>query len=235
MSDSKNIFENRFNRFYCERKEFVLDYLSAQLQMLREDFIYYRKSKKLDSFEPFDRNIRHSYNKLLWKLKPNLSPIVKTNKDYFEARKQIFADYYNWIYNSKRTWNTEKKIKYFGETATYDVNEVRVHAKKIEVVHVFKPKLEPIKSVLFRTYLEVYVKCYFDFCQKHSCFNDSEIIRISPDNISISKSKDEFGYYCLEIKAMILIFQKSVNLKVLKINIKQNKDRVKGLFYNKGK
>jgi hypothetical protein len=230
MSACDNIFKRHFERFYCTKEYYANDYLTIALKRLREDFIRYRKTRRFDSFEPSCFEIKESYNRLLWKLNPNLTPIVKTNKDYFEARSQIFADYYNYLYESKRIYSNKTKKTYFGNTVDYAVNEIKIHKKKVEIIHIFKPKLEPIKSVLFRSYLEIYVKCYFDFCQKHNCFHIIDLIKVSPDKIVMSKNRDESGFYCYEIKNMIMIFNSSANVNILKNLIKKNKDEVKRLF-----
>lgn len=216
-----------FFRHYSigEKMDYLDDVLLNLLRELRHNFAYHLENRGLDNdFKMVLAKTKHAYNFFTWIIKFRQGGVVAIRKksEYFELRKEIFAQYYYlkskcaYKYETKSYWSKNRhktKIKSF-ILATDSVNRVvkyfdkeekeefyvgRTDLKSTNISLIRKVELNincPDKSIL-HPYLVKYSEMYIEFT---TCryFNNSDFKNISSPIKIIDYITNPYHYYGYE-------------------------------------
>lgn len=180
-------FSEKYRYFYYYgnggNDPFLEEKLRTSLKELRDDFVDYRKRRRLDKFKGATPEISQSYNALMWAIKSRQKRkhkfVSMTCEKYFALRSELFAMYYE--AKNKRKVDYSKR-HFFDRLDEIDFQEVRHTLKKNEVVYTLKFKTPSKDEIINLVKFEMYTKSYVEFCLKFKCDNDPIIKKLDPND-----------------------------------------------------
>lgn len=201
------------------------DLLLDLLRELRHNFAYHLETKGLDNdFKMVLAKTKHAYNFFTWMIKFRQGGVVAIRKksEYFELRKEIFAQYYyiksKCYYNYQVSWRTKsliletdginRVIDYFDKEAKEEYYVGRTDLKSTNISLIRKVELNihtPDKSIL-HPYLVKYSEMYIDFT---TCkyFNNSDFQRMASPIKIIDYITNPYQMYYNKLRCEFTLFE----------------------------